>query len=120
MFFMTPAARSLVRYILALLACCLVSWLGVAALVTLGIIWPHNPVPWILLAVWGVLISVVLAIPGASFRDEPVQLIVFFAFLPFGAAAMFIWPRLPPAVQDLLQGRFRIRQQARRQRRQAK
>jgi hypothetical protein len=93
MFFMIPeATRSLIRYILALLACCLVSWLGIAAQVALGIIWPHNPVPWILLAVWGVLISVVLAIPGVSFRNEPGKLIAFFAFLPFGAAALVIWP----------------------------
>lgn len=46
------SARSLRRIFLALVAGLVVSWGSVVALVTLSVLWPRNPVPRILVAVW--------------------------------------------------------------------
>lgn len=59
--------RSFRRLIIAGLSGWLMSWLGVAALITLSIILPHNPVPRVLLVLWAVLAAVSLAVPGFQF-----------------------------------------------------
>jgi hypothetical protein len=115
--------RSLRRLILALLGGWLASWLGVAALVALGVAWPHNPVPWVLLAVWAVVAAASLAIPGARFRARKTSapmLVLAFPFLPLARAAVTVWPHLPPAVQDLLEGSFRSHRWSRLRRKQAR
>jgi hypothetical protein len=116
-------ARSFRRLVIAILSGWLASWLGVAALITLSVVLPHNPVPRILLAVWAVLAAVSLAIPGAAFgtgRLGPLVLVPALPFLPFARAAVAVWPHLPDAVQDLLEGDFRSHRWARQQRKQAR
>jgi len=46
--------RSFVRLLLAVLSGLVLSWLGVAALITLSVT-GHGPVPWVLLVVWAAL-----------------------------------------------------------------
>jgi hypothetical protein len=114
--------RSFRRLLLALLGGYLGSWLGVAALVALSVALPHNPVPRILLVVWAGLAAVSLAVPGARFgggRLSTPGLLLALPFLPIARAAVAVWPHLPPAVQDLLEGNFRSRRRARLRRKQA-
>lgn len=113
--------RTFGRIVLLVLSGLLISWLGVAALITLSFAWPHNPVPRVLLAVWAVLAAVSLAIPS-PFRGKigggPLVLFLALPFTPFARVVGAVWPHLPEAVQDFLQGSFR-RRWARLQRRQA-
>jgi hypothetical protein len=114
--------RSFRRLIVAILGGWLVSWLGVAALVALSVALPHNPVPLVLLVVWAVVAVASLAIPGASFGpfrvSAPVLVVLALPFLPFARATVAVWPHLPDAVQDLLEGSFRSHRWARLQRKQ--
>jgi hypothetical protein len=111
------------RLVIAILFGWLVSWLGVAALITLSVTWPHNPIPRVLLVVWAVLAAVSFAIPGGSLRvirgRGPV-LVLAVPFVPLARAALAVWPHLPEAVQDFLEGDFRRRRRARLQRKQAR
>jgi hypothetical protein len=111
------------RLALAIVSGLLLSWLGVAALITLSLAWPHNPVPRALLVVWAVLAAASFAIPGA-FRGKtgggPLVLLLAVPFMPFALAAIAVWPHLPDAVQDFLQGNFRSHRWARQQRKQAR
>lgn len=61
------AGRSVQRMFLALLAGWLVTWGGIAALIALTVLWPHNHVPQILLAVW---VLAAVASVAASWEDE--------------------------------------------------
>jgi len=73
-------ARIIRRLMVAAVSGLAASWLGVAALITLSIAWPHNPVPRVLLSAWAVLVAVSFAIPGVSpgpFRGR--GLVVFLA-----------------------------------------
>jgi hypothetical protein len=116
-------ARGIRRLVIAVLSGWLVSWLGVAALITLSVTWPHNPIPRVLLVVWAVLAAVSFAIPGVSLRAirprGPV-LVLAVPFVPLARAALVVWPHLPKAVQDLLEGNFRRHRRARLQRKQAR
>jgi hypothetical protein len=99
------------------------SWLGVAALITLSVALPHNPVPRVLLVCWAVLAAVTLAVPGFGFgvgRLRILVLVLMVPFLPFVRATTAIWPHLPHAVRDLLEGNFRSHRRVRLQRRQAR
>jgi hypothetical protein len=109
------------RLMIAMLSGWLASWLGVAALTTLAVAFPRNPVPWVLLVAWAVLVAVSLVIPGARLGDRSWPwLVLGLPFMPFMRAAIALWPHLPPAVVDLLEGSFRSRRWARRQRKQAR
>ena len=115
-------ARSFSRLVIAVLSGWLVSWLGVAALITLSVVLPHNPVPRVLLVVWAVLAAASLAIPGAPFgagRLSALVLVLAVPFMPLARAAVAVWPHLLHAVQDLLEGNFRSHHWARLQRKQA-
>lgn len=108
---------------IAIVAGWLVSWLGVAALVALSVALPHNPVPRVLLVVWAVLAAASPAIPGARFgagRLSAPVLVLALPFLPLARAAVAVWPHLPHAVQDLLEGSFRSHRWSRLQRKQAR
>jgi hypothetical protein len=107
--------RTLGRIALAVLSGVLLSWLGLATLITLSFAWPRNPVPRVLLAAWTVLVVVAFAIPGKSGRRSLVLLLAV-PFMPFARAAIAVWPHLPEAVQDFLQGNFRSHRRARLQR----
>jgi hypothetical protein len=115
--------RSFRRLVLGALAGWLVSWLGLAALVTLSAALPRNPAPRVLLAVWAVLAAATLAIPPARSkvgrRSAPV-LVLLLPFLPLACATVALRPHLPPALQDLLEGNFRSRRRPRLQRKQAR
>jgi hypothetical protein len=116
-------ARSFSRLLLAILAGWLVSWLGVAALAASSVALPHNPVPRVLLVAWAVLAAASLAIPGASFgaaRLSGPVLVLALPFLPVARTAVAVWPHLPHALQDLLEGSFRSHRWARLQRKQAR
>ena len=107
---------------IAMLSGWLVSWLGVAALITLTVAFSRNPVPWALLVAWAVLAAVSLVIPGASLggRIRGALLVLALPFMPFLRAAIALWPHLPPAVKDLLEGSFRSHRSTRRQSKQAR
>ena len=110
--------RGIRRLTIAVLSGLLVSWLGVAALITLSIAWPRDPVPRILLGAWAVLAAVSLVIPGASLktiRGRGPVLAAAVPFLPFARVALAVWPHLPRAVQDSLEGNFRRYRWARQQ-----
>jgi hypothetical protein len=98
------------RLVIAMLSGWLVSWLGVAALITLAVAWPRNPVPRVLLVAWAVLAAVSLVVPGTSRRairgSGPVVALAI-PFLPLARAALAVWPHLPMAVRDFLEGRAR-------------
>ena len=116
-------ARSFSRLMIAILAGWLASWLGVAALAALSVALPHNPVPRVLLVVWAVLVAASLAIPGARFgagrlSAPPPPPLLALPFLPLARAADAVWPHLPHAVQDLLEGNFRSHRWSRLQRKQ--
>jgi hypothetical protein len=116
-------ARSIRRIAIAVVSGLLVSWLGVAALIALSVAWPHNPVPRVLLAVWGVLAAVSFATWGSpfkAFRGRGLVLVLAVPLLPLARAGVAVWPHLPAAVQDFLEGNFRARRRARLQRRQAR
>lgn len=115
--------RSFRRLLIAVLSGWLVSWLGVGALITLSVARPHNPIPRVLLAAWAVLVAVSFAIPGISrrtLRGSRAVLVLELPFVPFARAAHAVWPHLPEAVQDFLDGSFRSRRPARLWRRQAR
>ena len=111
------ASEGLARILIAVFLGLLVSWLGVAALITLVILWPHNPVPLILLVAWAVLVLVLLVNPGSSGRtiraESPALILMALPFLPIAGSALVIWPHLPSVVQELLEGSFRSRRRAR-------
>ncbi len=114
-------ARSFSRLMIAILAGWLASWLGVAALAALSLALPHNAVPRVMLVVWAVLVAASLAIPGARFvagRLGAPLLLLALPFLPLARAADAVWPHLPHAVQDLLEGNFRSHRWSRLQRKQ--
>jgi hypothetical protein len=113
--------RGLRRIALAILSGWLLSWLGVAALVTLSVVRPHNPIPRVLLVVWAGAVVLSLAIPNASFgairgKGSVLFLILTIPFVPLACAASAVWPHLPETVKDLLEGNFRRRRSARLQR----
>jgi hypothetical protein len=115
--------RAFGRIVLAVVSGLLISWLGVAALITLSFAWPHNPVPRVLLAVWAVLAVVSLAIPSAvrgRIGGGPLMLLLAAPFVPVACAVVAVWPHLPEAVQDFLEGNFRSHRWARRQRKQSR
>jgi hypothetical protein len=115
--------RGLRRLVIAALSGWLVSWLGVAVLITLSVAWPHNPIPRVLLAAWAVLVAVSFVIPGASLgaiRGRGPVVVLAAPFVPFARAALAVWPHLPETVQDFLEGNFRRHRWARLQRRQAR
>jgi hypothetical protein len=102
-------ARAFRGLVIAMLAGWLVSWLGVAALITLSIARPHNLVPRVLLVAWAVLAAVSLVLPGASrraIRGRGLMLAAAIPFLPLARAAVAVWPHLPGAVRDCLEGNF--------------
>jgi hypothetical protein len=108
--------RAISRIVVAVLSGLLLSWLAVAALIALSLAWPRNPVPRALLAVWAVLAVVSLAIPGAFRGKISASLLIFFLaapFMPFVRAAVAVWPHLPEAIRDFLEGNFRSRRRAR-------
>ena len=114
--------RGIRRLVIAILSGWLISWLGVGVLIALSVAWPHNPIPRVLLVVWAVLAVVSFAIPGSSLRairGRGPMLILAVPFLPLARAAFAVWPHLPEAVQDFLEGDFRRRRWARLQRKQA-
>jgi hypothetical protein len=88
--------RRLTRLMIAMLSGWLVSWLGVAALITLTVAFSRNPVPWALLVAWAVLAAVSLVIPGASLggRIRGALLVLALPFMPFLRAAIALWPHL--------------------------
>jgi hypothetical protein len=115
--------RSFGRLMIAAVFGWLVSWLGVAALITQSVVLPHNPVPRGLLVLWAVLAAVALTIPGFSLgagRVRALMLVLAVPYLPLARAAVAVWPRLPHAVRDLLEGNFRNHRWIRRQRKQAR
>jgi hypothetical protein len=115
--------RALRRIVIALFSGWLVSWLGVAALITLSVAWPHNPIPRVLLVAWAVLAAVSFAIPGISrwaIGGRAAVLVLAVPFVPIARAAVAVWPHLPDAVRDLLEGSFRRHRWARQQRKQAR
>jgi hypothetical protein len=114
--------RGIHRLMIAILFGLLVSWLGVAALITLSVTWPHNPIPLVLLVVWAVLAAVSFAIPGAlrAILGRGPALVLVVPFVPLARAALALWPHLPKAVQDLLEGDFRRHRRARLQRKQSR
>jgi hypothetical protein len=116
-------ARAIRRIVIAVLSGFLIAGLGFAALITLAVAWPHNPVPRILLVAWAVLATLSVAIPGAfrrTIRGRGALLLVAFPFLPLARAALTVWRHLPEAVQDFLEGNFRSHRWARSQRKQAR
>lgn len=116
-------ARSFRRLIIAGLSGWLMSWLGVAALITLSTVSPHNPVPRVLLVLWAGLAAVSLAVPGFRFgggRLPILVLVLMVPFLPLARATTGIWPHLPHAIRNVLEGKFRSRRRARLQRKQAR
>ena len=115
-------ARCIGRLLIAILSGWLVSWLGIAALITLSATRPHNPIPRVLLVVWAVLAAISFAIPGASLRGirgSGLVLILAVPFVPLARAALAVWPHLPEAVQDFLEGDLRRHRWARLQRKRA-
>jgi hypothetical protein len=116
-------ARRFSRLAIAILSGWLISWLGVVALITLSVAWPHNLIPRVLLAAWTVLAAASLAFPGASLRAirgrGPVVVLAV-PFVALARAALAVWPHLPEAVQDFLEGNFRGHRWARLQRKQAR
>jgi hypothetical protein len=117
MVWLGPEHRQLVgRVVLAGLFGLLITWLGVAALITLSLDWPHDPVPRVVLAVWAVLTAVSLAIPGpfgGRIGGSPLVLVLAAPVMPFARAAIPVWPHLPEAVQDFVRGNFRSHRRAR-------
>jgi hypothetical protein len=102
--------RAIRRLLIVVLTGWLVSWLGVAALITLIVAWPHNWVPRALLVVWAVLAAVSLAIPGSKSPSRDSRLLLLAApCAPFTRAATVVWPLLPKAFQDFLEGNYRAR-----------
>jgi predicted membrane protein len=67
------ASRAVTRVLLVVGTGIVVSWLGLAALVTLSVLWPANQVPHVLLGVWLCVIVATLVVrllrTGLSFRD---------------------------------------------------
>lgn len=65
--------RAFLRLFVALLAGLVVSWGGVAALITLSVLWPRNLVPPILLAVWvlSAVASVAMSGPDERWPGRP-------------------------------------------------
>jgi hypothetical protein len=115
--------RALRRIVIALFSGWLFSWLGVAALITLSVAWPHNPTPRVLLAAWAVLAAVSFASPGISrwaIGGRAAVLVLAVPLVPIARAAVAVWPHLPDAVRDLLEGSFRRHRWARQQRKQAR
>jgi apolipoprotein N-acyltransferase len=96
---LTPEqGRSIARMLLAVWGGMVVSWLGVAALVVLSILWPANQVPHVLLSVWLCAIVALQAWPGGRFRrrDVGLPLQIFCApFDPMLLAGHRIWSALP-------------------------
>lgn len=62
------SSRKLRRMLLAAWAVVIVSWLGLAVLVALSIIWPANQVPHVLLGVWLCAIVAQVVWPGKFSR----------------------------------------------------
>jgi hypothetical protein len=117
------ASQELPRLMLAILGGWLLSWLGVAALITLSVARPHNPIPRILLEVWAGLSAISLAIPGGSpgaSRGRLLMLVLAAPFLPLARVGAALWPHLPDTVKDLLEGNFRSHLWARQQRKHAR
>jgi hypothetical protein len=117
--------RSFTRLVITGLAGWLASWLGVLALITLSVAFPHNPVPRALLVLWAALVVVSLAVPrGRRFvgagRRRVLVLVLTVPFIPLAWAAPVIWSHLPLAVRDLLEGNFRSHRWVRLQRKQAR
>jgi len=81
---LTPKqGRSLAWMLLGAWAVTVLSWLGVAALVTLSVLWPANQVPHVLLAVWLCAIAgrvIWLARRPGLHEDWPVRIL----FAPLG------------------------------------
>ena len=113
--------QGLARLVIAALFGWLVSWLGVAILITLSVARPHDPIPRVLLVVWAVLVAVSFAIPSWEIRGQSwLVLVLAVPLVPLVRAAVAVWPHLPEAVQDLLEGNFRRHRWARLQRKQAR
>lgn len=113
--------RGFRRLVIVMLSGWLVSWLGVAALITLSVAWPHNLAPRVLLVAWAVLAAVSLVVPGASLgaiRGRGLVSAVAVPFLPLARVALAVWPHLPRAVRDFLEGNFRRYRWARLQQKQ--
>jgi hypothetical protein len=103
------------RIVIVILCGWLMSWLGVGALIALSFARPHDPVPRVLLAVWAVLAAVSFAIPGAFRGKIGGRLPLLFLavpFMPFARAAVAIWPHLPEAIRNFLEGGSRSRRWA--------
>jgi hypothetical protein len=66
--------RSLSRILLAFSAAVIASWLGLAALVALSILWPANQVPHVLLGAWLSAIVAQQVWPGGRFRNRGLRL----------------------------------------------
>jgi hypothetical protein len=115
--------RTIRKLLIAVVTGWLVSWLGVAALITLWIAWPHNSVPRVLLVVWAIMAAVSIAIPArrSPSRGGWLLLVLAAPFAPFGRAAMMVWPLLPKGLQVFLEGNYRARHRwARLQRKRAR
>jgi apolipoprotein N-acyltransferase len=79
---LTPQqGRSIARMLLAVWAGMVVSWLGLAALVALSMLWPANQVPHVLLGVWLCAIVALQVWPGERFRrrDLGLPMQIFYA-----------------------------------------
>lgn len=116
-------ARAIRRIVIAVLCGLLIVGLGAAALIALTFAWPHNPVPRILLVVWAVLAALSVAIPGAfrsKIRGRGALLLLAVPFAPLARAALAVWPHLPEAVQDFLEGNYRSHRWERSQRKRAR
>lgn len=110
--------RAIRRLLIVVASGWLCSWFGVATLITLSVAWPHNPVPRVLLVAWAVLAAVALAIPGSPSptRKRWLLLVLAVPFAPFGRGAIVVWPHLPQAIRDFLEGNYRAHRWARLQR----
>jgi len=64
-------ARSIGRVLLAALVGIVMSWLGLAALVALSILWPANEVRHVLLGVWVCVIAVHLGVSSGPNDNWP-------------------------------------------------
>jgi hypothetical protein len=78
------AGRSLSRILLAFWAGMIASWLGVAALVALSILWPANQVPHVLLGLWACAVAAQQVWPGGRFRNRDLSLPIQILFAPLG------------------------------------
>lgn len=84
-------ARAVVRLLLAVWAVVVVSWLGVAALVALSILWPANQVPHVLLGLWLCMIVAQLVRPQQSFRHDDDGLPLRILFAPMAVLGPVVW-----------------------------